>query len=70
MTDENTTDETENVETPEETVEPIEEATEEADDEVADAETDEVSPNAQHDKPLFTGNLGGHVLLDSTTSPE
>ncbi len=32
--------------------------------------TDEADANVQHAKPLFTGDLGGHVLLDSTTDAE
>lgn len=52
------TDSDESVETPEET--PVE----------VDVEaTDEVTENSKHDTALFTGSLGGHVLLDSATAP-
>ena len=57
---EETDDET--VDAPEETVD---ETTDEA---VAEAPAVEVD-NSKHETALFTGSLGGHVLLDSATAP-
>lgn len=80
MSDENATEETENAEAPEETVEPTKETTEETTEEVvptkkgkrgrAVAEPEEVIDNSKHDKPLYTGDLGGHALLGSTSPAE
>ena len=62
MTDETVNEETaseESVETPEEALV-----------EVANEATDMVIDNSKHETLLFTGSLGGHVLLDSATSPD
>lgn len=66
------TDETKNEETPQGAVEATDKTTDETTEEVVDETTNEVvdEGNAQHEKPLFTGDLGGHVLLDSTPAPE
>lgn len=59
--------------TPDETVEETDETVEETTDEVVGEVTDETveeDPNAKHATALFTGSLGGHVLLDSTTHPD
>ena len=74
MTTAKKTEET-NDETVEETVETTDQTTEETNDEVADevkgprtlGEPEEVGVFLGHEKLLFTGNLGGHVLLDSGT---
>ncbi len=56
-----------------ETVEAAEETVDETTVEVAVEVADEtvaVNDNAEHATALFTGSLGGHVLLDSTTHPD
>jgi len=63
--DEETTDET--VEATEETHEETHAKKNKKDHEVAVAVNDNaLYGNSQYDKPLFTGDLGGQVLLDST----
>ena len=42
-------------------------APEEAPVEAVSETTDEVNHNSKHETALFTGSLGGHVLLDSTS---
>lgn len=60
----------EKAEATEETVDAPEETTEETTDEVVEEVTEVVATdNSVHEQALFTGNLGGHVLLDSTTAP-
>lgn len=58
MTEETQTEETQAEET-------VDEASPEVTEETTEEATEEDS-NAQYSKPLFTGDLGGHVLLDST----
>jgi hypothetical protein len=71
MTKEKSTDAEEMTDgTPVPRVLPDPETNEETAEEVVSATPDEVeASNAQHSEPLFTGDLGGHVLNDSTPAP-